>query len=218
MTLNVSIEVEAELHKLDIDRFKQEILKEGKKVLFLDQYAPRMERIVQTWRNKPRFVGWGTWREPGRVVLNIGVAHGENISAEEYHQRQTGIYHGYPPGELLWKWLSGGVKGHTIVPKRAKYLRFKSGFSAKTAPRMLMSRPGGYFGDWVTTNRVDWPGIAPREFELSILKDIGQDMVFGLMEKIYQNAMKRATITEEMRGNASEGFFKRVASFFRGLF
>ncbi len=63
-----------------------------------------------------------------------------------------------------------GTKPHTIRPKRSKYLRFRSGYVAKTRIGVINSYPGGAFGNDVFARSVRHPGFKGRNFTGAIAK------------------------------------------------
>lgn len=70
----------------------------------------------------------------------------------------------------IYGFVHEGTSPHLIRPKRAKRLRFKSGYKAKTQPGNIMSGPGGSFGPIVTANIVRHPGNKGRFFSKPIFK------------------------------------------------
>ena len=72
--------------------------------------------------------------------------------------------------DKIFAYLNYGTKAHVIRPKRARVLRFQSGYSAKTRPGFIGSSPGGASGDTVFAQSVNHPGTAPRGFDKIIAK------------------------------------------------
>ena len=66
--------------------------------------------------------------------------------------------------DKIYTYLEYGTRPHTIRPKRAKALRFMSGFRPKTTPGSLWSGAGGSFGDRVYAGAVRHPGTKPRRW------------------------------------------------------
>jgi len=65
----------------------------------------------------------------------------------------------------IYGYVSGGTRPHQIRPKNpAGVLRFQSGYSAKTVPRVIMSRQGGASGPTFTAKVVNHPGTEGRDF------------------------------------------------------
>ena len=74
------------------------------------------------------------------------------------------------PHESLWLWVDQGTKAHVIKAKTAPYLRFRTGYSARTA-RVARANvgTGQATGGWVQTEEVNHPGTEAREFSQDIL-------------------------------------------------
>ena len=70
----------------------------------------------------------------------------------------------------IYAYVDKGTKPHSIFPKRAKFLRFKSQYRAKTAPGVLSSWNGGGSGGNVFRKAVRHPGIKGRKFSEMIKK------------------------------------------------
>src|SRR3972149_419558 len=49
----------------------------------------------------------------------------------------------------IWELVNAGSPAHTIVPRRAKQLRFQTGYRAATRPRVISSRAKSRFGEVV---------------------------------------------------------------------
>lgn len=63
---------------------------------------------------------------------------------------------------LIWKFGDVGTRAHRIVARRAKRLRFSSGFTAKTRPGFVGSQAGGSTGGPVFAQSVQHPGTTAR--------------------------------------------------------
>lgn len=72
----------------------------------------------------------------------------------------------------IYKFVDQGTKPHKIFPKKARFLRFQSKYTAKTTPKVIGSKAGGSFGDWITSRGVNHPGTQAREFTIEIQKKI----------------------------------------------
>lgn len=70
----------------------------------------------------------------------------------------------------IYAYVDKGTKPHIIRAKRAKYLRFQSGYRAKTTPRKIRSRNGGKSGGYLYRKSVKHPGLTAREFT-TIIQD-----------------------------------------------
>ena len=62
----------------------------------------------------------------------------------------------------VWSMLDKGTRAHRIIARRAKRLRFASGFSAKTRPGFIGSQSGGSSGGPVFAQSVQHPGTTAR--------------------------------------------------------
>lgn len=79
----------------------------------------------------------------------------------------------------IYRYVSGGVKGHKITAGGAFYsgrsnkmaLAFQPGFRPKTVPGRLNAGRGGRSGPVVLRESVQWPGIKPRKFDETVLKE-----------------------------------------------
>lgn len=66
----------------------------------------------------------------------------------------------------IYGYVSGGTRPHEIRPKNpGGVLAFQTGYTAKTVPRVIMSRQGGASGPTVTAKVVQHPGFPGRDFE-----------------------------------------------------
>jgi hypothetical protein len=85
---------------------------------------------------------------------------------------QTGANYAVTAGtdNQIWGWVNSGTKPHTIRPKRSKYLRFSSGYKAKTRVGIIGSIEGGAFGSDVFSAGVKHPGFKGRGFTQAIQK------------------------------------------------
>lgn len=71
----------------------------------------------------------------------------------------------------IYGYVDAGTRPHIIRPKRSKYLRFQSGYKAKTKVGVINSYPGGPFGaDVYTRTFVLHPGFQGRKFTATIAK------------------------------------------------
>lgn len=102
-----------------------------------------LQATVQTWTKKPTFDI--TITEQGG---NYSVSAGTD--------------------DEIYGYVNNGTKPHEIKPKRSKYLRFSSGYKAKTRVGIIGSIEGGAFGDDVFSAGVFHPGFPGREFTKKI--------------------------------------------------
>ena len=68
----------------------------------------------------------------------------------------------------LYTFVNDGVAGHQITPVNARVLKFLRGFEPKTFPNVLGSGRGFRGPPQVWAKSVQWPGIAPRNFEEAV--------------------------------------------------
>lgn len=84
-----------------------------------------------------------------------------------------------------------GTKPHIIRPKRAQKLFFRTGYSAKTTPRVIGSSSGGANGPDVFANAVRHPGTKAREFA-ETLKEKYQKTFGKSMQRAMDKAAKKS--------------------------
>ena len=70
----------------------------------------------------------------------------------------------------IYEYVDKGTRPHVIKPKKAKFLRFQSGYRAKTTPGVISSGSGGRSGDVVYSKGVMHPGTKARNFSKLINK------------------------------------------------
>lgn len=70
----------------------------------------------------------------------------------------------------IYGYVDAGTKPHVIRPKRSRYLRFFSGYRAKTRVGIIGSREGGAYGDTVFRTSVYHPGTKARQFMATIAR------------------------------------------------
>lgn len=101
---------------------------------------------------------------------------------------RTGVDYAIAAGtdDVIYGYVNNGTKPHIIRPKRSKYLRFQSGYKAKTRVNIIGSIPGGAFGNDVFANAVRHPGFVGRNFIKAIQKrrqkTIEQEISQGIAE------------------------------------
>lgn len=72
--------------------------------------------------------------------------------------------------DVIYGYVDAGTRAHEIRPKRSKYLRWKSGYKAKTRVGIIGSQEGGAFGEDVFGKAVHHPGFPGRQFMKTIAK------------------------------------------------
>lgn len=123
-------------------------------------------KVVASWSHRPTF-SYRITANPNQVRLTV-----------------------YPKGDgrQFYLWTDKGTAPHVIRPKNGGYLRFKTGYSARTAPGGQYNVGTGIAnGGWVSFKEVNHPGTAARgfseKFNTETLPEIRQ---------IVQNAFRRA--------------------------
>lgn len=95
---------------------------------------------VKTWKRKPKFTASAPRFERGNYVIAVGT------------------------DDRIYGYVDKGTKRHRIRPRRARFLRFQSGYTAKTIPLAIRSRSGGASGATVFSRGVMHPGTEARKF------------------------------------------------------
>lgn len=136
--------------KMDLRAIDAEVMKvlqaEGKRDVV------DFQRTTRTWKNKPKFAYIARIRGMKDAVVRSGLAswvHGSAVVGKE---------------QEVWAMLNQGTRRHPIIARRAKLLRFRKGYRAKTTPRKMSSRSGGAKGDFVYAKQVMHPGTQAREW------------------------------------------------------
>lgn len=104
-----------------------------------------LQATTRTWKHKPKFA----------------------IFVDE---NATGFMVSAGTNDAIYGYVDEGTKPHDIKPKRSKYLRFSSGYKAKTRVGIIGSQEGGSFGDSVFSQGVHHPGFPGRHFAVLIAK------------------------------------------------
>jgi hypothetical protein len=127
------------------------------------------ENVVQSWTNKPRF----------ETELTVSPSRIEAVI------KPTGR------AKKVFKYIDMGTKGPYLIPKvviPGRLLKFRTGYSARTAPVGRYNvGTGSASGGWVSKAQVSHPGIKAREFSDKISKD----NKFALDKRVNE-ALKRA--------------------------
>lgn len=108
------------------------------------------EHIIADWKNKPTF------------------------KIQETESDMKVIYEIIPTGQTLqWRAVSRGTAGKTFGPKTAPALRFPyQGKGVSYMPKTTATSfggPGVKLGPIRSFKQVNWPGIAPRHFEETVM-------------------------------------------------
>jgi hypothetical protein len=104
-----------------------------------------LENTTRTWQHKPQF------------SINI-------LPTDNPYTIIAGT------DDKIYQFVDAGTKPHIIRPRRSKYLRFFSGYRAKTRVGIIGSREGGSYGEQVFRQQVYHPGTAARKFMITIAK------------------------------------------------
>lgn len=133
------------------------------------------EYRVSGWKHRPKF----------RSVFNRRAYKG-NLTGFSLTTGPFGT------NKRFWIFVSAGVKGRRIVPKRAQNLRIRGGVGGYSPLTGTGDRYGGLgiYDDTATfrSRGVNWPGIEARHFERYIA-DENRIFIF----QILQAAVERAT-------------------------
>lgn len=98
-----------------------------------------LQSTTRTWKHKPLFDVTIT-QEGGNYSVTAGT------------------------DDEIYGYVNDGTKPHAIKPKRSRYLRFSSGYKAKTRVGIIGSVNGGSFGSDVFSKGVLHPGFPGRKF------------------------------------------------------
>jgi len=92
-------------------------------------------------------------------------------------------------GELLarWRYVDEGTRPHIIRPRRAKRLRFQSGYSAGSSPNQMFTSRASSSGSTVFRPYVKHPGTAARNWSKIIARDTERPLTSWM-----EAAMKKA--------------------------
>lgn len=104
-----------------------------------------LESTVRTWKQKPTFDVTIT-EQGGSYAVTAGT------------------------DDEIYGYVNDGTRPHAIRPRRARYLRFSSGYKAKTRVGIIGSFQGGAFGSDVFSSGVFHPGFPGRKFTEKIQK------------------------------------------------
>lgn len=130
-------------HILSAKDFEAEIKKAAKKSI---QGARRdIVSSIATWDHKPK-------------IVDI-----EETTAEHY-LIATGT------DDKIFGYVDEGTRPHVITAKRSKYLRWNTGYKAKTRVGIIGSQPGGASGPPAYAESVNHPGFPGRKFAETIAK------------------------------------------------
>lgn len=124
--------------------------------------------VVSDWKHKPTFI-YRHEVKPEAITVVI-VAIGVNAK--------------------IWLWVDKGTRPHVIRAKRAKYLRFQTGYNPRTSYRATTGGTGKATGDWRQKKEVRHPGTEAREFTEVIYEEYTPKFKKDI-EKAFQRALRR---------------------------
>ena len=116
------------------------------------------EATVRTWKHKPVF---------DLTITEQGGSYSVTAGTDDE----------------IYGYVNNGTKPHQIKPKRSRYLRFSSGFKAKTRVGVIGSFQGGSFGSDIFSRGVMHPGFPGRQFA----KKIAQRRQLSTKQEIAQS-------------------------------
>lgn len=70
--------------------------------------------------------------------------------------------------DAIYGYVDAGTRAHRIVARKAKRLRFRTGYRAKTAPGVIGSTSGGASGGAVFARAVNHPGTKARRLAKAV--------------------------------------------------
>jgi hypothetical protein len=95
-------------------------------------------------------------------------------------------------GAQIYAWVTEGTEGPYPIPKTPKVrgtLAYQVGYTPKTRPGGRFGGPGTHFGSWTHPKQVTHPGIAAREFEESVARDVNP-WFQATMQAAWRNAIR----------------------------
>lgn len=107
-------------------------------------------KTVSGWEHKPRF-----YKRKHITAYQIGVI------VHPAKEKMGDIY----------ALVNQGAKPHIIRPRRAKFLRFQTGYRAASRPRFIGSGRKSRSGRFISTPMVRHPGFEAREFDQAIAEE-----------------------------------------------
>lgn len=124
------------------------------------------EATVKTWTTKVNF----------KAGVFVG---GDEISVTVFPSGE--------PGARIWGYLNDGTRAHYVAPRKARALRFRTGYTAKTAPGLVGSGPGGGSGGFAFSRGHMVSGIQARKWTQKIAQGARRDY-----RRKIENALRRA--------------------------
>jgi len=157
----ISVEINVTVPELV---FNSSVVRNKIYVALRTQVGPMMQKLfeptVEGWSDKPKFHQSGhNWLSEVAVRVSTG--------SEKY------------------AWVNNGTPAHTITPRRGGMLRFRPGYVAGTRPGVLSSHAPKRFGDYISAQRVNHPGITARDFDVEVAERVYPQFVDAVNEAIH---------------------------------
>jgi hypothetical protein len=106
-----------------------------------------------------------TWRKPAK------------FEKKKPRTTRAGLEATVSTNDEIYFYIDEGTKPHIIRPRRVNYLRFQTGYRAKTRVGIISSRPGGPSGPTVLAKQVLHPGFPARKFAKTIAERRQKNLV-----------------------------------------
>lgn len=130
------------------------------------------EKVVRQWTHKPRF-----------KAVRIRQRSIQTVRIEP-----TGI------NKKIWTYVDQGTRPHVIAAKNVPLLKFRTGYSARTAPVARANvGTGTASGAWVQKAVVQHPGTDARKFSATFLDELDppfEERIQAAIERGYTKANK----------------------------
>lgn len=139
--------------KTIIARQKKEIAKEIESELRAtgQELKTSHDKVVREWTHRPSFKAQYSTHAAIQSV---------KITPQGIHKN-------------LWIWVDRGTKPHVIRAVNAPFLKFQSGYSARTAVGAKSAQGTGQrFGSWVQKTEVNHPGTEARDFSKTFMDEL----------------------------------------------
>lgn len=126
----------------------------------------QFKRTTRTWKRQPEFVVRTQPMPRGYIRIVAGT------------------------DDKIWGYIDKGTPTRYIVPRRARFLRFRVPYGAKTTPGLLTSKAGFVGNQWVSKRRVKHR-IKARGFSKIIARQ-ERDRLKREIDAAFQNVTRRA--------------------------
>lgn len=130
------------------------ILPKNQKPLRVSTYKKSVERTLNLMELRTKGLLEGavkSWSGPPKVVVER-TEFGRTLTVDS----------------PVFRFVDEGTRAHRIIARRGRFLRFRSGYRAKSSPDSLSSGAGGAFGDSRFAREVWHPGTKPRNYTKKI--------------------------------------------------